>query len=473
MLLLNELYGDDLMSLLLAAAGARPASGAVAPTVAYINSYDDPDTLSSYVFSGCDIGVAGSDRIVVLTFSATGENDFVTISSITSPAGTVTIVQDAVQNFTNVCIAYIVIPTGTTADFTVNCSAAKQRATLSIHTIHGVSDPTPVWSEQAIDGLEDALSLPMIGPENTVAIYGVAQQGAASAVTWSDVTETYDQLIGNEETQCSGGYLVDAGVPHTETATFTTTSPMCLVGVVFGAPYDPPSFSPYEIEGLIAWYDANDADTFTYSSGTTVSGWDSKIGSYHLTQPVDADRPERQSGIQNGLPAVFFDVNHFIEHTGVFQSPWPCTIFCAHEVLGGTTNANASIFSWDTGVADYQIRQLSSGTFRYQFSGAIANLEFDLADVGDDVPRIYSLRGEVDDTKQNLGGAGAETSVTSIIAHTSGNEFRLNVNRSGSLSPSAYHYEFLIWDRVLTVSEMNEVGNYLADKWDLTWTDLT
>lgn len=32
--------------------------------------------------------------------------------------------------------------------------------------------------------------------------------------------------------------------------------------------------------------------------------------------------------------------------------------------------------------------------------------------------------------------------------------------------------EVLVYDRALTASEHNQVGNYLAAKWGITWTDI-
>lgn len=33
--------------------------------------------------------------------------------------------------------------------------------------------------------------------------------------------------------------------------------------------------------------------------------------------------------------------------------------------------------------------------------------------------------------------------------------------------------ELIAYDRVLTTEEMNEVGNYLSNKWGIIWTDVT
>lgn len=60
------------------------------------------------------------------------------------------------------------------------------------------------------------------------------------------------------------------------------------------------------ISNTVAWWDASDASSFTFSSGNVVQDWRSRIGSYTLTQATSANRPSR-SGTVNGLPSVVFD----------------------------------------------------------------------------------------------------------------------------------------------------------------------
>ena len=69
-----------------------------------------------------------------------------------------------------------------------------------------------------------------------------------------------------------------------------------------------PSYTPYPslLSGVVAWWDADDASTFTFSSGTVVQEWRSRVGSYTLTQATTANRPTR-SGSVNGKASVVFD----------------------------------------------------------------------------------------------------------------------------------------------------------------------
>jgi hypothetical protein len=76
---------------------------------------------------------------------------------------------------------------------------------------------------------------------------------------------------------------------------------------VNAVPPTPPPFNPLNLPNLIGWWDASDAMTFTYSSGTVVSQWNDKSSNgYHFAQTNSSFQPSR-SGTVNGLSTVVFD----------------------------------------------------------------------------------------------------------------------------------------------------------------------
>jgi hypothetical protein len=65
------------------------------------------------------------------------------------------------------------------------------------------------------------------------------------------------------------------------------------------------AFDPSQITGLQVWYDADDASTFTYSTGVLVTAWRDKSGnSRHLAS--GGSSPSR-NGSLNGRATVVFD----------------------------------------------------------------------------------------------------------------------------------------------------------------------
>jgi hypothetical protein len=65
------------------------------------------------------------------------------------------------------------------------------------------------------------------------------------------------------------------------------------------------AFTPASLPGLVAWYDAQDAASFTYSSGSVVSQWADKSGAaHHLANADTASQPSRSTTALNGHPAL-------------------------------------------------------------------------------------------------------------------------------------------------------------------------
>ena len=64
------------------------------------------------------------------------------------------------------------------------------------------------------------------------------------------------------------------------------------------------------VSGAALWLDADDATTFTYSSGTTVSQWNDKSGNgRHFSQSNSSYQPVRNTNTQNGKAVVTFSTD--------------------------------------------------------------------------------------------------------------------------------------------------------------------
>ena len=67
-------------------------------------------------------------------------------------------------------------------------------------------------------------------------------------------------------------------------------------------------WTPSNLTSVVAWWDASDSATVTYSAGTSVSNWSSKVGSYALTQATSSKQPSH-SGSVNSKSTIVFDGN--------------------------------------------------------------------------------------------------------------------------------------------------------------------
>lgn len=119
-------------------------------------------------------------------------------------------------------------------------------------------------------------------------------------------------------------------------------------------------WSPLEIPGLIGWWDASDADSFTFSSGTTVSQWNDLSGAgLHFTQSEDVRRPTRNSTV-NGLGAILFDgigaskrLDVDAGSDAIDLDPWTLWFVADADAVGGDGRYMSARRS-ATGAADYQ-----------------------------------------------------------------------------------------------------------------------
>lgn len=92
-----------------------------------------------------------------------------------------------------------------------------------------------------------------------------------------------------------------------------TANAVRMGGVAVGAVYAGPTkvwpqpWTPAQLPGLVAWYDASDTATITASAGK-VSQWADKSGhGFHLTQATSTNQPSTGTNTQNGRNVVTLD----------------------------------------------------------------------------------------------------------------------------------------------------------------------
>lgn len=101
--------------------------------------------------------------------------------------------------------------------------------------------------------------------------------------------------------------------------------------------------SPLSFAGCAGWWDADDASTFSFSSGTAVSQWRDKSGNArHFAQASASNQPSR-SGTYGGHPTVVFDGSNDYLDTAAFTLAQPFTLFVAGLVAGTTGTGVSSV----------------------------------------------------------------------------------------------------------------------------------
>lgn len=243
-----------------------------------------------------------------------------------------------------------------------------------------------------------------------------------------------------------------------------------------GAP--PSAFVPTDISGLSLWLDASDTATITQSGGA-VSQWNDKSGnSNHVTQGTALNQPitgtrtinslnaldfrpvatDSAFAIPSGLGTTFGTSTHTIFIIG--QSDTTGNQYQA--LIAGESSGNANRF--------YLGNFGSNGYLAFRAGSTAELLSTTTADLN---PHIYTMRK--DSSAQTLIGnldgtqlvSGAMTNLA-IVSAAIGN-FNSTTMEQGWNGMAA---EYIIYNSILSTTDLNRVGNYLATKWGITWTNI-
>lgn len=235
------------------------------------------------------------------------------------------------------------------------------------------------------------------------------------------------------------------------------------------APFD---FSDVTSATLAAWFDASDESTITDSSGATTQ-WDDKSGNgNHALQSVSTSYgPTTGTRTINGLNALDFDGgDDYLALTSSISYTSGYTVFIVVEGDDFSGTNEKVLISGDTG-ANFELRIETSPAGIVQIikrnTGIYAQLTSALPTA---TPGIISARSGVSGNDLELNGVG----VSNATATSYTGDIKL-IGRQGS--PPDYFNgliaEIGIFTGIMDLTDLNSCGNYLADKWGRTWTEVT
>ncbi len=233
------------------------------------------------------------------------------------------------------------------------------------------------------------------------------------------------------------------------------------------------SFSPAYIANLSLWLDASDESTITHVSNK-VSQWDDKSGNgNHATQPTGTSQFSTNINVINGrnvlsatnsdnmiLPSGLYGVSNG-NNTVLIVYRRASDGFSLNRLLsGGDTSGNVV---YDTVIGD-------TGTSYSYKSNANWATESNQTILNDFNPHIAAGRrdgssatGYFDGTA-GAAGTGGNVTLTGLF---------INRSSQGNWDNTTGDFaEILIYDKALTDNEFNQVANYLATKWGITWMDI-
>ena len=269
-------------------------------------------------------------------------------------------------------------------------------------------------------------------------------------------------------------------------------------------------FNPKSIAGLQAWFDADDASTFTLT-GTDVSEWRDKSGKgFAVSQSTGADQPNR-TGTVGGRATVDFNgtSDHlFSDGTGLstfFSGDQALTWFCVGQMHTSAELAINGLGTWLSLASSlsgtpfaYMRSSGADGSFQLQIrnnassstgsitaaglgpagDGASPDTNIDTFIASATIPSQSNvvLRAHTNMLAEGDGigrGLLAGSSTTSAAARPAGaltsNRFTIGAlgrNTFADYFPGRIS-EVLMYSRVLSAAERGRVVNYLGKKYNL------
>lgn len=257
-------------------------------------------------------------------------------------------------------------------------------------------------------------------------------------------------------------------------------SSLSLNGIASQGVLGESEFSPIDISGLSAWYDAADTATITQSGGS-VSQWDDKSGNdNHVTQSTVSARPSTGVNIINSNNVLTFDgVLQFLNRSDAlgFTGNPDITIIVVNKNLDVSSTRTNVFLGHTTGAAGQCLYTYDNdASFRYNngnqvFTSPVVNTV--------NISVWQRASGSNYDQGKFFRNGVEQSQVSSTNPTNTPNiqnqRFMIGATINGGAEFSFFYgdvAEILIYNNVLTSEEMNKVGNYLKDKWGATWTNL-
>ena len=230
-------------------------------------------------------------------------------------------------------------------------------------------------------------------------------------------------------------------------------------------------FSPADISDLYAWYDASDSSTITESSNR-VSAWENKEGTTarDINQGTGGSQPLLISGSKNSLDTIDFVGDRYMitdsALTTITSAQLTIFIVCKIPVNGSTVNHTMSNVNDPVGVFhpfyhedNNTIRISNTSGGAYVIDSPPSALSWTYATI--------SQNGTSGFVRTN--GALETTVPTSPLG--SANSFAgLCVGRYEEIAGSYWNEEIgeiIIYNKILDSTEIGQVEEYLAAKWDI------
>jgi len=228
----------------------------------------------------------------------------------------------------------------------------------------------------------------------------------------------------------------------------------------------PSGFSPRRLAGLEAWYDASVLSSVTLTNGF-VSQWNDLSGnSRNLTQTTEANRPG--TATINGRQAIDFDGSN--DHLLTASEAMARTVFNVHLI--DVANVGQLIYSMNAGASPNQLWMslVYSAANEYRSQSVAQSVNQGVSGGSRTAnPRIAAFTFSGTASTGRLDGAALAGTTATTGSNEPGIILGIRIiSGTPSLPLDGKIGEHIIYNRVLSASEIATVERYLARKWGVT-----
>lgn len=218
---------------------------------------------------------------------------------------------------------------------------------------------------------------------------------------------------------------------------------------------------PSDISDLYQWYDATDVNSGAEPTpDDNISSWQDKSGNgLNLGQANSARYPQYKTNIQNSLPGVLFDGTSDNMNVAISQLTQPVSYVCAWNPTSG---ADDLFFS--SGSSE-QHAVIETGGNLNLFAGSSVSSGLAYPTTAGSLFAIFDTSGT--GSYARINGTDGTKYIAIGSAPTSGT-FYFCANSAGTGNYyKGYIFEFLVYNKLLSPTEIGQLETYLNDKWGL------
>lgn len=238
------------------------------------------------------------------------------------------------------------------------------------------------------------------------------------------------------------------------------------------------TFNPRSLTGLAVWLDAQDAASFTYSTGQDVSAWADKSGNSNTaSQGTAGNQPLYVASGINGKPAVqFYDDSTAKFLSAADSASMDYTTFTMFVVYKRATDLGAvehlaGKYITTGNQREFRMSILSTNPVQDTISADGTGATVTSVNTMGGVPTGYAQISEMTGNGTTLSGtrntwSGGSTGATTYFNGTGA--FTLGGRDAGADPFSGYIGEVIFYNRALSDSEKTQVYNYLSSKWTIS-----